>query len=109
MALRYPAGRCAAPVHPATRPGYAQGVRFVRFWLPLGITALGIGMIIAGFIADEINWIEPGCVMTGAGLSVWLLNYLYLVSVRGERERDDEQAARDYFAAHGRWPDEPDR
>ena len=81
-------------------------MRIVRFWMPLAITLVGVGLIIAGFIADEINWIEPGCVMTGAGLSVWLLNYLYLVSVRGEGDRADEQAAREYFDAHGRWPDE---
>ena len=55
---------------------------------------------------DDINWIESGCVFTGAGLSVWLLNFLYRVSARGESERHQEQAARDYFTQHGRWPDE---
>ncbi len=78
----------------------------VRFWMPLTITAIGVLLIITGFIRDDINWVESGCVMTGAGLSVWLLNFLYLVSVRGEKDRDQELAARDYFTQHGRWPDE---
>ena len=81
-------------------------MRIVRFWMPLTITLIGVGLIVAGFAIDDINWVESGCVMTGAGLSVWLLNYLYLVSVRGEKERDRETAARDYFTQHGRWPDE---
>jgi hypothetical protein len=81
-------------------------MRIVRFWMPLAITLIGVGLIVAGFAIDDINWVESGCVMTGAGLSVWLLNYLYLVSVRGEKEREKELAARDYFTQHGRWPDE---
>jgi hypothetical protein len=83
-------------------------MRIVRFWLPLVITLVGIGLIIAGFMQEDgINLIESGCVFTGAGLSTWLLNYLYLVSVRGEKDRYAEQDARDYFTAHGRWPDDP--
>jgi hypothetical protein len=44
--------------------------------------------------------------MISAGLSVWLLNLLYRVGVRGDRERDDEDRARAYYAEHGTWPDE---
>jgi hypothetical protein len=82
-------------------------MRIVRFWMPLVITAAGVLLILAGFIRDDINWIESGCVLTGAGLSVWLLSFLYLMSVRGESERDEEAAAREHFTKHGRWPDEP--
>ncbi len=32
---------------------------------------------------------------------------LIWVTTRGDRERDDEDAARAYFDAHGRWPDDP--
>ncbi len=41
-----------------------------------------------------------------AGLSVWLLNWLYRVGVAGERERDQEDHAREFFDRHGVWPDE---
>ena len=27
---------------------------------------------------------------------------------RGHGDRDEEDAARDFYDAHGRWPDEPD-
>ena len=42
----------------------------------------------------------------GAGLALLLLNVLYRYGAEGDRERDDEEAAREYFGKHGRWPDE---
>ena len=38
--------------------------------------------------------------------SVWLLNVIFRVGVQGERERDAEDEARDFYGAHGYWPDE---
>jgi hypothetical protein len=38
---------------------------------------------------------------------VLLLNVLYRIGVQGDKERDTEQAARDFFDQHGHWPDEP--
>jgi hypothetical protein len=32
---------------------------------------------------------------------------LYRIGVQGDRERDTEQSARDFFDEHGHWPDEP--
>jgi hypothetical protein len=43
---------------------------------------------------------------TGAALSVLLLNWLFRLGAAGDRERADEEAAREHFARHGRWPDE---
>jgi hypothetical protein len=34
------------------------------------------------------------------------LNALFRYRLAGDRERDDEDAARDYFDEHGDWPDE---
>ena len=42
----------------------------------------------------------------GAGLALLLLNVLYRYGAEGDRERDAEEAAREYFAQHGHWPDE---
>ena len=50
--------------------------------------------------------LEGGALLVAAGLSVWLLNLLYRVGVKGDRERDAEDRARAYFDEHGRWPDE---
>jgi len=39
-------------------------------------------------------------------VSVWLLNFLFRMGAKGDSERDEELAARDYLAKHGHWPDE---
>jgi hypothetical protein len=35
-----------------------------------------------------------------------MLNWMFRMSVQSNREREQEEKARDYFARHGRWPDE---
>jgi hypothetical protein len=75
---------------------------FVRWILP---TLICLGGVIAMII--EPDNVEAGAMIVGAGLSVWLLNLLYRVGVTGDRERQDEDRAREYFDRHGRWPDEP--
>ena len=75
----------------------------VRYVLPVLLFLGGIAMF-----AIEPNSIglEGWAMATGAALSVLLLNWLFRAGVRGDLERDDEEAARDYYARHGRWPDE---
>lgn len=63
-------------------------------------------MIARGF--DETS-LEGGGALIGAGLSVALLNVFFRMGVEGDRLRDQEDAARTFFAAHGRWPDDPAR
>jgi hypothetical protein len=43
---------------------------------------------------------------TGAGLAVLFLNVLFRLGVEGDREREEEEAARAFLDAHGYWPDE---
>jgi hypothetical protein len=74
---------------------------FVRWILPALIC---LGGLIAIIIAPSEA--EAGALIISAGLSVWLLNFLYRVGVRGDRERHREDEARDYFDRHGHWPDE---
>ncbi len=84
-------------------------VRLVRFWLPVAICAVGATMLLVALIRQDDVWGEGGALVLSAGLSVWLLNVLHRVGVRGDRERDREAEARRYFDEHGRWPDDPDR
>jgi hypothetical protein len=79
-------------------------MRAVRVWLPVAIIVGGIIAIVAsgGSLA---GW-EGGVAIIAAGISVWLLNVIFRVGIQGERERDAEDAARDYYAEHGYWPDE---
>jgi hypothetical protein len=75
----------------------------IRYLLPLLLFLGGIAMF-----AIEPNSIglEGFAMATGAALSVLFLNWLFRAGVRGDRERDAEEAAREYYAEHGRWPDE---
>jgi hypothetical protein len=79
-------------------------MRFVRIWLPLGIVAGGLVAIVA--TGGSLSGVEGGVAIIAAGISVWMLNVIFRVGVAGERERDAEDAARDYYAEHGYWPDE---
>jgi hypothetical protein len=80
-------------------------MRLVRVWLPVAIIAAGIAMIVATNASE--TGIEGGALLVSAGLSVWLLNWLFRLGVRGDRERESEDRARAYFDRHGRWPDDP--
>ncbi len=88
---------------PARRRRQTPLQRFVRIWLPLIIIVSGI---LLGAIVQTDAAYEGGALLVSAGLSVWLLNVIFRIGVRGDRERDDERAARAEFERTGRWPDE---
>ena len=75
----------------------------VRYVLPL---LLFIGGIVLLAIEPNSIGLEGFAMATGAALSVLFLNWLFREGVRGDRDRESEEAARDYFTKHGRWPDE---
>ena len=77
----------------------------VRYLLPFGIFLLGCALLIVDG-GGKIGW-EGFFMGTGAALAVLLLNWLFRVGAEGDRERQDEEAARDFYSAHGHWPDEP--
>jgi hypothetical protein len=79
-------------------------MKWVRTWLPVGIIV--VGCVLAAATGFSETGLEGGTLLIAAGLSVWLLNLLYRVGVKGDRERDDEDRARAYFDEHGHWPDE---
>jgi len=79
-------------------------MRWVRVWLPVAIVAGGVVAIVASG-GSEAGW-EGGVAIIAAGASVWLLNVIFRVGVQGERDRDEEDAARDFYGEHGYWPDE---
>jgi hypothetical protein len=79
-------------------------IKFVRTWLPVAIIVAGLIVGVATGFSE--TGLEGGTLLVSAGLSVWLINFLYRVGVHGDREREAEDRARAYFAEHGRWPDE---
>jgi hypothetical protein len=75
-------------------------VRAIRYGIPAAFIVAGqIVLIVTG---DVVNWAG----FTGAGMAILLLGALVRIGNEGDRERDREDAARAYFAEHGRWPDE---
>jgi hypothetical protein len=77
------------------------GLIAIRYGLP-AVTVLG--GLIAVIVRPDL-W-EGAAAIIGAGLSIALLNVLHRIGVHGDLDRDREAAARAYFDAHGRWPDE---
>ena len=75
----------------------------LRYGIPFALILGGFVLLFA--VEDEIRW-DGWAMLVGSGLSVWLLNWLYRMGVAGDKERDKEEAAREYFGAHGRWPDD---
>ena len=81
-------------------------MRLVRTWLPVAVIVPGLVFFVLGLVTDRIVWAEGGAFVLSAGLSIWLLNFLYRMSVSGDREREAEDRARAYYERHGRWPEE---
>jgi hypothetical protein len=89
---------------PATQPGPGPLVIFLRYVLPGIICVSGI---VIGFARgwDETG-IEACAAMFAAGTSLYLMNVLMRAGITGDKDRDREDEARDYFDQHGRWPDD---
>ncbi|HEY4427919.1 MAG TPA: hypothetical protein VGN08_06925 [Solirubrobacteraceae bacterium] len=75
-------------------------LRLVRYVLPAVIVLAGIVIMATG----GESAIEGGASIVGAGLAVYLVNWLFRMGTSGEREREREDEARDYYSRHGRWP-----
>jgi hypothetical protein len=73
----------------------------LRYVLPATIVLAGIGTMALG---GEAN-VEGGAGIVSAGLAIYLINWLFRAGANGERQRDAEDAAREYFDVHGHWPE----
>lgn len=82
----------------------SPSLTLVRYVLPAVVV---VGGVIAVIASPTLTSLEGAAGIVGAGLSIWLLNVLHRIGVRGDRERDAEQDARAYFDTHGHWPGEP--
>jgi len=76
-----------------------------RVWIPVAIAIVGIVGIVVGGGKDNVV-AGAGVALVIAALIVWMINWMYRMSVQSNRDRETEEAARDYYDLHGRWPDE---
>jgi hypothetical protein len=72
----------------------------LRYALPGAIVVVGLVFMAMGGETD----LEGGASIVSAGLAIYFLNWLFRLGATGDRERDTEAAAREYFKRHGRWP-----
>ena len=80
-----------------------MGLQAIRYVVPAVLVVIGFVIL---FTTDEsLRW-EGWAMCVGAGLAILLLNVLYRYGASGDRERTQEDEAREYFAEHGRWPDD---
>jgi hypothetical protein len=77
----------------------------LRYVLPAAGVIAGLIVMALGSEAE----LEGGAGIVGASLAIYAVNWLYRAGVEGDRERDREEAARDYLDKHGHWPDEAPR
>jgi hypothetical protein len=76
----------------------------IRYGIPL---VLFIAGTIVTATAGRVG-LAAGALFFSAASAVLLLNVLYRIGVEGDKERDREESAREFFDEHGRWPDEPE-
>jgi ABC-type transport system involved in cytochrome bd biosynthesis fused ATPase/permease subunit len=75
-----------------------------RVLLPLAIAVAGVVAIVIGHGTNGTAAAGVGLLLVA--LIVWMVNWMYRMSVESNRERDREEEAREFFARHGRWPGE---
>jgi hypothetical protein len=75
-----------------------------RIWLPLAIAVAGVVAIAVGGGSGAVA--AAGVVLLGVALIVWMINWMFRISLESNRDREREEAARAYFDRHGRWPED---
>ena len=75
-----------------------------RIWLPLLIAIGGVVAIVLGRGHTAAAGAGVGLLLVA--LTVWMINWMYRMSVASNRDREREEEAREYFDRHGRWPGE---
>ncbi len=75
-----------------------------RVWVPALIAIAGVVGIVIGHGKSAAAGAGVGLVIVA--LIVWMINWMFRMSVESNRDRDREEEAREYFDRHGRWPDE---
>jgi hypothetical protein len=85
-----------------------QPIRFLlaatRLWLPVAIAIVGVVGIVLGHGNSPAAAGGVGLIIVA--LIVWMINWMFRMSVESNRDREREEEAREYFDRHGRWPDE---
>ena len=74
-----------------------------RVWLPLSLAVVGAVLTVVGH--GRSNIAAVGVCLLLVALTVWLINWLFRMSVDSNKEREQEEEARRVFDRTGHWPD----
>jgi ABC-type nickel/cobalt efflux system permease component RcnA len=83
-----------------------------RIWLPVAIAVAGVVLIVLGHASLSTSAgshpleAGSGVALLIVALIVWMVNWMFRMSVESNTDREREEMAREYFDRHGRWPDE---
>jgi protein-S-isoprenylcysteine O-methyltransferase Ste14 len=87
-------------------------LKFTRVWLPLAIAVAGIVLLVIGH-GSYSQLANTHSLESAAGvgllivaLIVWMLNWLFRLSLRSNEDREEEERAREYIDRTGEWPDD---
>ena len=77
-------------------------LRFLRYGLPAVLIVAGF--VILFTVDGNLRW-DGWAMCVGSGLAILLMNVLFRFGSRGDRERQREDEAREFYSQHGYWPD----
>ncbi len=94
------------PDSQAVKRGTRVILTLTRVWLPVVVAVAGLAGIAVGHGSVNSIWAAGGVSLVIVAIMIWMINWMFRMSVESNRERDREEQAREYFDRHGRWPDE---
>jgi hypothetical protein len=87
-----------------------------RVGIPVAIAVAGVALIIAGQARVrtgqgllDSSLAAIGVALIVCAIIVWMINWMFRMSIQSNRDREEEEQARRYFDEHGRWHDEEPR
>jgi drug/metabolite transporter (DMT)-like permease len=81
-------------------------VSIARIWVPVTVAAAGIVLVVIGGAHTGRPITVIGVLFWLIALIVWMINWLFRMSIASNRDREEEERAREYFDRHGYWPGE---
>jgi hypothetical protein len=87
-------------------------MQVMRYLLPGGIALAGLVLIAVGHAAYSKSTgshsleSATGVALLIVAVIVWMINWMYRLSVRSNIEREEEEQARRHFSQTGRWPED---
>jgi protein-S-isoprenylcysteine O-methyltransferase Ste14 len=101
--------------NPAPRERRSPGaaiMQLTRYWLPGAIAVIGVVLIVLGHAAYSYSTSShslesaTGVAVLIVAVIVWMINWMYRLSISSNNEREEEEEAREHFDRTGRWPED---